>query len=83
MERHDPLLSIIETFLAKYGMDPTVFGKNAMNDGNFVGDLRSGREVRRRTRERVERFIDNWQAAHPAPEPKVAGVLRQERETAA
>ena len=83
MERHDPLLRIIERFLAKYGMDPTVFGKNAMNDGNFVGDLRSGREVRRRTRERVERFIEAWQATHPTPEPKAEGVLRRERETAA
>lgn len=63
MDERDPLLTTIERFLAESGMDPAVFGKNAMSDGNFVRDLRNGREVRRRTRERVERFIADWQAS--------------------
>jgi len=62
MKQPDPLLESVERFLADSGMEPTTFGEKAMNDGNFVRDLRNGREVRRRTREKVERFIKEWQA---------------------
>jgi len=62
MKQADPLLAQIERFLEASGMDPTVFGEKAMNDGNFVRDLRKGRETRRKTRERVERFIKEAQA---------------------
>ncbi len=87
MELRDPLLLNIERFLAEAGMEPTTFGEKSMNDGNFVRDLRNGREVRRRTRERVLRFISAWQAEHrsePTNGPVgVAGGRTTKQQTAA
>lgn len=51
------LLERIEAFLAKTGMNASDFGKAAINDRNLVSQLRSEdqpRELRRKTRERVE-----------------------------
>ncbi len=61
MDPTDRILSIVETFLAESGMDATLFGRNVCNDGNLVGDMRNGREVRRPMREKIERFIADWQ----------------------
>jgi len=87
MKQHDPLLELVNRFLADSGMEPTTFGEKAMNDGNFVRDLRKGREARRRTRERVERFIAEWQAQRPDERSestaRVAGVSATKQQTAA
>lgn len=51
------LIDQVERFLAETGMTPTKFGWKALKDPVFVRDLRAGREPRRRTRERVTKFI--------------------------
>ncbi|GAN66876.1 hypothetical protein AA0481_0597 [Acetobacter orientalis NRIC 0481] len=56
----DPILPAVEAFLAREGISPTSFGKNAVNDPAFVRDLREGRELRKKTRDRVFAFL-----AHP------------------
>lgn len=57
MTTQPDLLKVIEAFLTKHQMEPTSFGKAALNDPNFVTDLRGGREVRRRTEERVRQWM--------------------------
>lgn len=51
------LLRAIELFLRENGMTPTRFGREAANDPRLVHDLRSGREPRPKTQERVLSFI--------------------------
>ena len=41
MSDMDDLKERIESFLATSGMSPTVFGRKALNDPNFVFDLRA------------------------------------------
>jgi len=52
------LTATIEEFLAATGMSPTVFGRKALKDPNFVFDLRSGsRSPSMRTAEKIIAFI--------------------------
>lgn len=48
----------IETFLVESGMSATAFGKSAVNDPNFVGDVRRGRMPNLGLVERVQKFIE-------------------------
>ena len=61
----DPLdlLPVVEKFLSDTGMTPTVFGRLAMRDPVFVRDLRAGRELRRKSRDRVLHFIAQYRKA--------------------
>jgi hypothetical protein len=52
-----PSLIRIERFLHRTGMPPTRFGREAVNDPRLVFDLRRGREMGRRTADRVQAFI--------------------------
>jgi hypothetical protein len=54
------LIGKIERFLRKTCMPPTVFGRQAMGDPRFVGDLRNGREPREATVARVKAFMDTY-----------------------
>jgi hypothetical protein len=54
----DPVLPIVERFLVASQMAPTAFGQIALNDPNFVHELRNGRECKRATRARVLGFIE-------------------------
>lgn len=54
------LLQTIETFLTKHGLQPTTFGREALNDPSFVFDLRNGRDLRRSTEDRVRIFIKSY-----------------------
>ena len=47
----------IETYLKRTGMKPSVFGRQAVGDGNFVFDVRAGRMPSLRTVEAVENFM--------------------------
>lgn len=47
----------IEAYLARTGMKPSVFGREAVGDGNFVFDVRAGRMPSLRMVERVDEFI--------------------------
>jgi hypothetical protein len=51
------LLEQIETYLVRTKMPPSRFGRMAVGDPRFVEDLRSGRQPRRRTQERVKHYI--------------------------
>jgi hypothetical protein len=62
---HDELLGRIEVFLARSGMTPTAFGYEAMKDPAFVFDLRAGRECRRATRAKADRFMAAFTPAEP------------------
>ena len=49
----------IERFLERSGMSATAFGLAAVNDPNFVGDLRNGRKPNLGVVDRVHEFIRN------------------------
>lgn len=61
------LTAAVEGFLTQHGMEPTRFGRLAVNDPKFVFDLREGREPRRATRDRVVAFMHGY-----SPEPTEA-----------
>lgn len=52
------LLKRIEAYLIRSGMRPSEFGRQALRDGMFVGELRRGRTPRPRTEARVNDFLD-------------------------
>jgi hypothetical protein len=56
------LLTDIETFCGAQGMAESQFGLLALNDKNFVPDLRDGRDIRFSTAERVRQFIVSYRA---------------------
>ena len=51
------LIREIETFLRLKRMTPSRFGREAVGDPKFVGQLRQGREPRSVTVERVRAFL--------------------------
>ena len=51
------LLATIERHLRRHDVPATRFGREAVRDPRFVGDLRRGREPRPRTVERVLRYL--------------------------
>jgi len=51
------LLEQIEAYLARTRTPPSKFGRMAVGDPRFVDDLRSGRCPRRRTQDRVRRYL--------------------------
>lgn len=59
--------SEIESFLAASGLSASQFGKQAVGDPNFVGDLRRGRSPSLRTVSRVQAFMEKHR------QPDVAG----------
>lgn len=54
-------LETIEDFLKKNKIAPTTFGIKAYNDPSLVFDLRSGRECREETQNKVLNFINNYE----------------------
>lgn len=61
----DPLLAEIERFLARTGMGPSFFGKQAVGNSELVKRLRSGRDVTRATEKRVLAFIAEHSPRQP------------------
>ena len=53
----DELLGVIRTFCHEHGMAETTFGRQAVNDGKFVGRVRDGARIRLGTLEKVEAFM--------------------------
>jgi hypothetical protein len=51
------LLHAVEKFLRRTGTPPTRFGREAVGDPRFVGDLRNGREPRASTERRVRDYL--------------------------
>jgi hypothetical protein len=58
MDQHDGLLERIERYIAAANLNPTLFGKLAANDPTLVFDMRGGRELRRKTRQRILEYIE-------------------------
>lgn len=51
-------LEQIEAYIERVKIAPSRFGRMALGDPRFVGDLRSGRKPRRKTQERVKAYIN-------------------------
>lgn len=69
MPEREKLLREIEAFLAKYGMAPTRFGRDAMRgDANFVLRLRADktRDVKSSTIDELRKWMREY-AARPRP----------------
>lgn len=57
-----PILRRIDKHLRLTGQPPTRFGREALGDPRFVGDLKRGREPGPAVVARVEAFIANREA---------------------
>lgn len=58
MDPTQQFISEIDAFLTRTGMTPTAFGKAALKDPNFVGDLKKeGRQPTLGVVGRVQEFI--------------------------
>jgi hypothetical protein len=56
----------ILSFLQRTGMERTRFGRNAVNDGNFLSRLENGRNPTLTTMDRVRAYLDDQtKAAKP------------------
>jgi len=53
------ILLRIERYLRSTRTAPTRFGRDALGDPCLVFDLRDGRELRRRTAERLSAYLDS------------------------
>ena len=60
------LLRRIERYLRETDTPPTRFGRLAVRDPRFVFDLRSGREPRPETEQRVQAWLDAHHAERNA-----------------
>lgn len=58
MNTDQVFLTDVERFLNASGMAPARFGKEALNDPNFIKGLRNGRSPSLRTVSKVMAFID-------------------------
>lgn len=55
-----PLLDDIAAFIAAHGLSERKFGEEALNDKNFVSDIREGRSPSLNTVERLRRFMSTY-----------------------
>jgi hypothetical protein len=55
------LLEEVLAFLSTHGMSETAFGIQCANDGHLVADLRSGVDMRSSRRDRIRKFIGEYQ----------------------
>lgn len=62
MSLRSEFLAEVELFLQTVGMDPTVFGRDAMRDPSFVRELRAGRVPGAVTIDKVRDFIRSYRA---------------------
>lgn len=60
------ILPMVERFLRESAIPPSVFGREAVKDPRLVSDLRAGREVGSKIRQRVADYIDAWRAQKSA-----------------
>lgn len=52
----------IELYLRRTRMTPTRFGREVLDDPQFVSDLRRGRKLRERTCVKVQAWLDRHEA---------------------
>ncbi len=53
----DELLGVIRTFCREHGVAETTFGRQAVNDGKFVGRVRDGARIRPDTLKKVQAYM--------------------------
>jgi predicted transcriptional regulator len=63
MSRSEVFLAQVEAFLERTGMTPTAFGKAALNDPNFIRDLRQGRKPNLDLVEHIQEFMAQFDRA--------------------
>ena len=83
MDDQDRLIQEIESYCKVAGIAESTFGRQAVNDGKFVGRLRDGKGVTTATVAKVRRFLTDreealsgTQAAPPQTKPALAKSLR-------
>lgn len=59
------LLTDVETFLERYRMAESAFGREALNDWAFVKEIRSGRRVWPETEAKVRKFMAEYPITLP------------------
>lgn len=79
----EDLLLDIERFLAETGIAPSTFGRQAVNDGKFVGRLRAGADVTVGTVDRVRAYMASEKAKLAAPDPASVPVAPEDTEVPA
>lgn len=62
MTLSEKFLTDVEDFLRREAITPTAFGRNALNDPNFVFDLRAGRSPSAAVIDRVQQYIASRRA---------------------
>lgn len=67
MSSTSAILTRIETYCSVAGIAETTFGKRTVNDGKFVGRLRSGGSMTLRTLDRIEAFLSSPSARNVPP----------------
>ena len=63
MDQHPTIKSLldeIQAFRDRTGLNPTRFGQLAVNDGNFIRAIRSGRTPSLQTLDRVRKFMKTY-----------------------
>lgn len=74
MSSTEKLLKEIEAFLIRTGMKASDFGHQAVGDVAFVYRLRSGKDTRLKTADRVRRFMTDQKASGKSrPKPAASG----------
>lgn len=63
MSLKDEFLSEIETFIRTHGLTATGFGKQCLGDPTFVFELRSGRDPKADTVDRVRKWMAEYKPA--------------------
>ena len=58
------VLSAIEADLARRGVAPSTFGREAWNDPRFVFDLRKGRTITAKRLRRIHAYLNALEAAN-------------------
>ena len=55
-----PIITAIETFIARHGMAESTFGRHTVKDWRLLRDLRNGRELRNRTLTRINQYMADY-----------------------
>ena len=67
MSLRDDFIAEIRAFLVSNRMEATTFGREGMNDPNFVFEVEHGRSVRLNTVEKVRQFMADHRARRGHP----------------
>jgi hypothetical protein len=60
----DNILKTVEQFCTDHKMGWSTFGAKSVGDPNLIKQLRAGRELRSKTREKIEKFMIELAAGH-------------------